>query len=167
MKVLSIMQTLQKLSDSDKREFYLSISQLQHQLADVVQRFYHYFLQTEAGILFQFTEMETHIKMFQVTLAFLIAHIDNPILLNEHLKLVITKHKRYGVKEKHVPLFIDSFMSALKEFIDESNDHVLVIWNSVIYEIMSFFNEQLRLENVQRVPSMPTNIKKSLSGINH
>lgn len=88
--------------------------------------------------------MDTHYKMFHVTLAFLIAHIDNPVLLNEYLKLVIQKHKTYGVKNEHVPYFIDSFMMALKEFFDESDELVTVIWNNVLYEIMSFFNEQLQ-----------------------
>ena len=87
--------------------------------------------------------MTNHYKMFHVTLAFLISHIDNPQMLNEHLKLVVLKHKGYGVQSFHVPFFIDSFMSALKEFFEESNERVITIWDSVIYEIMSFFNELL------------------------
>ena len=89
--------------------------------------------------------MEKQKKMFYVSLAFLIAHIDNPILLNEHLKLVVTKHKQYGVTSKHIPYFIDSFMSAIKETLGDDNERIISIWNSVIYEIMSFFNEQLSL----------------------
>ena len=108
-----------------------------------MQRFYYYFLETEAGDLFRHTELEKQYKMFYVSLAFLIAHIDNPILLNEHLKLVVAKHKQFGVTNRHIPYFIDSFMSAIKEFLDNSDNRIIEIWNSVIYEIMNVFNEQL------------------------
>lgn len=127
----------------DKQDFYISLTQIENKLEHLVQRFYYFFLQTDAGELFKNTQMENHYKMFHVALAFLIAHIDNPESLNQHLKLVVTKHKTYGVKSKHISLFVDSFMSALKEFFDESNERVVRIWNSVIYEIMSFFNDQL------------------------
>ena len=139
------MQTLQKLSPSDKEEFYNSLSDIHDKLDILVDRFYFYFLQTEARVLFVKTDMEKQHKMFHVTLAFLIAHIDNPVLLNKHLGLVITRHRDYGVTKKHIPFFIDSFMSALKELLDGSDDRVTAIWNSVIYEIMSVFNEQLSL----------------------
>ena len=138
------MQALQKLSPHEKQQFYISLSHIEDKLEGLVERFYYFFLQTDAGILFKNTNMDTHYKMFHVTLAFLIAHIDNPVLLNEHLKLVVQKHKTYGVKSEHVFYFIDSFMMALKEFFDESDERVTFIWNNVLYEIMSFFNEQLQ-----------------------
>ena len=116
------MQTLQKLLPNDKNLFYLSLVQIQDQIENLVSRFYHYFLDTEAAILFKDTDMEKQKKMFYVSLAFLIAHIDNPILLNEHLKLVVTKHKEYGVTSKHIPYFIDSFMSAIKETLGDDNE---------------------------------------------
>ena len=85
--------------------------------------------------------------MFNVALAFLISHIDNPSMLNKHLELIVKTHKNYGVQSKHIPYFIDSFISALKEFFDESDERVVPIWNSVIYEIMSFFNQELFKES--------------------
>ena len=136
------MQTLLKLSPYDKQEFYASLARIEHRLEHLVHRFYYFFLQTEAGGLFKNTDMETHYRMFHVALAFLIAHIDNPNLINKHLKLIVERHKKYGVKKSYIFYFIDSFISALKEFFDESNERIIVIWNSVIYEIMSFFNEK-------------------------
>ena len=136
------MQTLLKLTPYDKQEFYDSLARIEYRLEHLVHRFYYFFLQTEAGELFKNTDMETHYRMFHVALAFLISHIDNPTLLNKHLELIIEKHKTYGVKRSHISHFIDSFISALKEFFDESNERTIVIWNSVIYEIMSFFNEK-------------------------
>lgn len=141
------METLQRLSEVDKQKFYESLRNIETQLERLVQRFYYFFLQTEAGVLFKNTEMENHYQMFNVALAFLISHIDNPSMLNKHLELIVKNHKKYGVESKHIPFFIDSFISALKEFFDESDERVIPIWNSIIYEIMSYFNERLLKES--------------------
>ena len=48
----------------DKQDFDFSLSQMEDRIERFVQRFYYFFLQTEAGELFKNTEMKTHFKMF-------------------------------------------------------------------------------------------------------
>ena len=159
------METLQKLSPIDKQLFYESLKNIENKLNYLVQRFYFYFLQTEAGPLFRETEWDNHMKMFHVSLAFLIAHIDNPTLLNKHLSLIVENHRGYGVESKHISHFIDSFISALNEFFEE-NDRIIGIWHSVIYEIMSFFNSKLMNAEANLSPVSFKSINSSPSKAN-
>ena len=109
----------------------------------MVPVFYSYFLQTPARILFEHTDMENQYKMFHVALTMIISHTDDPFLLENHLKLIVTNHRRFGVKEEYVPYFIDSFLKALKEVNTELNEAEIEVWSKIIIEIMNSFIKQL------------------------
>lgn len=138
---LDILQTIKRLTNEEKILFYNSLSTIQDSLDDLVPIFYKFFLQTQAGDLFTNLDMEKQYKMFHVSLAILISYIDYPYLLLEHLQLIIVHHKQYGVKKEHIPLFIESFIQTLEEFIQ--NKQELNIWRRVITEIMETFQDQL------------------------
>lgn len=141
------MQALQKLSETDKEIFYVSLVKIQHDLNNIVRRFYDYLLETDAAVLFKHTDMEKQQRMFHVSIAFIIAHVDNPAVLQNHMNMVVETHKKYGVINKYVPMFIDSLISALSEFLDR-DERAILIWSSIIYEIMGYFNEQLSTINL-------------------
>ena len=74
----------------------------------------------------------------------ILTHIADPTQLEDHLHELISSHAEYGVIEKQVDYFIDSFIKALQEgFSDESIKVLLDIWSKVITEIMTYFKYNL------------------------
>ena len=105
--------------------------------------YYHYFLQTDAGLLFN-GDPEKQYKMFASSLNVIINHIFDPSQLNTYLEAMITKHMTYGIKFHHIDLFINSFMTAWKELYDFNYDQVLYnLWKRLISEVMNLFSNYL------------------------
>lgn len=138
-----IPQIFLHLSENEKSNFYTSLNIIQTKIDDFVRVFYRHFLQTEVKSLFKDVNLEEQYKMFRVSLAIIISYIDNPYLLNKHLKLVVENHKKYGVRKEHIHSFIESFMLSLYEFIGNDNKEILDIWDKIINKIMKSFEDQI------------------------
>ena len=130
------------VTDEDKEVFYSSIPIIRQNLDFFVIKFYSYFLQTKAGILFRNTKLESQYKMFHASLSLIINHLDDPEFVSKHIDSIIESHQKFGIKQDHVPYFIDSFNKALRDIFSTSsnaNNNYLVRWEKIIVEIMAYF----------------------------
>lgn len=110
-----------------------------------VLRFYYYFLETDAGKLFDKTKFEKQYKMFYASIELIITHINNPDLIEDYLNDLVNAHKTYGVVVEHVDFFIGSFMKALQEiYIGANKKEIIDIWYKIIIKIMAIFERKLR-----------------------
>lgn len=122
---------------------------LKDHLDELVNHFYGYFLRTKAAELFNLFDMEKQYKMFRVSIAILISHVDNPFMLDQHLRLVVKNHKNYGVQKEHISLFVDSFNCALKD-VFQNNDDFIQVWSNIISEIMYSFENQMNYDDLSK-----------------
>ncbi len=136
------MQSIVSHSEIQKIVFQKSLILLNEHLDDLVNHFYRYFLSTKAAELFNLFDMEKQYRMFRVSIAILISHVDNPFMLDKHLRLVVEKHKHYGVTKEHTKLFLNSFNKALKD-IFQDHDEFTRIWSNIMNEIMLSFDNQM------------------------
>lgn len=110
----------------------------------LVIKFYDYFLKTDAGFLFQHTEMDHQYKMFASSLNVIITHIVSPHLLTDNLDKLIESHTHYGVSAKHIDLFIDCFMKALQEVFESDRDKLILnLWKKLLTTIMYYFRDNV------------------------
>ena len=138
------MEAVKELSESEKQLLQFSLPIINKNMEFLVIRFYHHFLQTKAGVLFEHTKMEDQFKMFASSLNAIITHIANPYLLMDNLDVLIQSHVKYGVMEEHIDYFIESFMKALGEvFNNEQDKTILKLWKKLITSIMLYFKEHL------------------------
>ena len=138
------MEVIKQLSSEENNILLLSLPIISKNMDFFVIRFYYYFLRTNAGLLFQQTNIENQYKMFNTSLNVILTHIADPTQLEDHLQDLIKSHVEYGVIGEHDDFFIDSFMKALSEiFSDYSAKNLLEIWYKVISEIMFYFKENL------------------------
>ena len=138
------LEILDQLTMDDKKILYLSLPNLNKNLDFFVIRFYYYFLQTKAGVLFKHTDIKRQYRMFHRSLNTLVTHLAEPKQVQEHLNALIMTHQKYGVLPDYVDDFIDSFMKALKEiYTDESDNEILNIWYKVVRELMIYFKKKL------------------------
>ena len=101
------LQSIAFLSEREKIIFHKSLLILKDRLDEFVNSFYGFLLQTKAAELFNLFDMEKQYKMFQVSIAILISHVDNPFMLDKHLQLVVKNHKYYGVKNCPTEKFLN------------------------------------------------------------
>lgn len=132
------------LSEHEKQLLHFSLPIINKNMDFLVIRFYHYFLETSAGLLFSNTNMEIQYKMFASSLNTIITHIVSPHLLNDNLDKLIVTHANYGVLSEHIDMFIDSFMKALHEVFNENKDRIILdLWKKLVTTIMDFFKENI------------------------
>ena len=86
--------------------------------------------------------MKQHL-MFTSSISIVIAHIDHPLLLQEHLDNLIIRHKHYGVIREHVDDFIESFKNAIKDILQDSYSNVIPLWYKLITSVMMYFKDNL------------------------
>ena len=142
------LQALLNLSEDEKEELLTSLDLLKFQMDNLVEHFYFYLMKTNAGRLFEKTEMMKQHVMFNSSLGILIAHIDHPQLLQQHLDNLIERHSHYGVKSEHVDDFIESFKNALQDIFDDPNDSTnkqyIEIWYKLIHSVMIYFKNEIK-----------------------
>ena len=137
-------QTILSLTESEKKELLDSIGHLIGKLDSLVKTFYEMFLKTSSGALFQNTNMERQFMMFNSSISIIISHIENPLMLKDHLDYTIKKHLHYGVKADQVDDFIASFYEALKiNFPGDLDKHRVEMWYKLINSVMLYFKNQL------------------------
>ena len=107
------------------------------------RRFYYYFLQTKAGLLFKQTEKEKQYQMFAVSLKIIFNHINNPPQMVKQLDNLISNHQKYGVMRVHADYFIESFLKALKEVFENQKFDTTIsnLWLRVISDILGYFQQ--------------------------
>lgn len=132
------------ITEAERKELLVTIDSLRGKLDELIEAFYGYFLKTEAGFLFEHTDMNRQQLMFHSSIGVIITHIEHPYMLEQHLNQTITKHQAYGVTGRHVDLFIESFYKGLKDvFPDVVDKHKVEIWYKLISSVMLFFKNQL------------------------
>lgn len=138
------LESLIVLTESERQLLQFSLPKLNNNLDFLVNNFYKYFLKTDAGILFQHTNMKNQQKMFASSINVITTNIANPQLLGDTLDNLIAKHIDYGVMSKHADDFVNSFMKALGElFNTEKDQQILHLWQKVISNIMDYFKDHL------------------------
>ena len=139
------LQSILNLSDAEKEELMISLDLLKFQMDNLVERFYFYFMKSDAGRLFEKTDMIKQHIMFNSSLGILIAHINHPLLLQQHLDNLVLRHGHYGVKADHINNFIESFKCALQDIFDKSNTKIYVeVWYKLIHSVMQYFKNQIK-----------------------
>lgn len=137
------MEVLNQLSQEEKSAILSSLPILSKNMEFFVLRFYFHFLKTKAGVLFQHTQIPKQHKMFNTAFTVIINHITDPVLLEHSIEDLVKSHSKYGIRQDHIDLFINSFMIALQEVFNEDSDHLLNSWHTIIVEIMSFFSNEV------------------------
>lgn len=134
------MESILPLTEEERQQLHLSIELINKNIDFFVIRFYNYFLKTEAGKLFQNTEMDKHYNMFSTALNVIFNHIDNPNYIKGFLDDIIFRHIGYGVLPEYTDYFVNSFLSSLKEvFDDEDFGNTLHIWLKIISDLLAYF----------------------------
>ena len=138
------MESLIVLTESERQLLQFCLPKINNNIDFLISRFYFYFLKTNAGILFKHTKMGQQEKMFASALNAILTNITNPGLLEDTLEEIIAKHRDYGVLQKHIEYFVDSFMKALKDIFNTENDqYILNLWYKIISNIMGYFKDQI------------------------
>lgn len=137
------MESIKYLSEEERLHLQSSINYVVGNLEVLAKRFYHYFLQTDAGILFKDTDMEKQYKMFAISMRIILDHINHPTEMKNQLDNLIISHKRYGVIAQHADFFVDCFLKALKEIFEgyQVDERQRAIWKNIISEVMQYFKE--------------------------
>lgn len=127
------------LSAQEKTKIINSMNELKSKNVDLSKNFYEIFLKNdEVSTLFKNVPIETQRKMFKVSLESIIYFIDNPSQVRIELLDIGKRHKRYGVKKYHVPIFKSSLIEAIKLSFNQGLDNEMVdLWGKVIDIIVS------------------------------
>lgn len=137
------MESIVTLSQEEKNYLDKSIKVINKHIDFFVIRFYHYFLSTDAGNLFQNTQMDKQMNMFATSLIVIFNHVKNPFQLKSYLEELAIRHRNYGVITEHSDYFIDSFMAAIKEVMEGENlgNKTLDLWFKIISDVLGFFQD--------------------------
>ena len=138
-------QYILDLTDEEKEELISSLDGIKHRMNELVEKFYFYFLQTKASNLFKTTDMMKQHVMFNSSIGIIIAHINHPLLLQEHLDNLILRHSHYGVSADYIDDFIESFKNALQDIFQDSDDKQFIeMWYKLITSVMSYFKTKIK-----------------------
>lgn len=130
-------------TNEEKNVLINSLDHLKKNIDFFTIRFYHYFLQTEAGTLFK-GDTEKQYRMFASSLNVIINHIFDSSQLDSYLESMINKHSTYGIRYNHIDLFISSFMNAWMELFGPEYDKTLYnLWKRLISMVMELFRNYL------------------------
>ena len=107
--------------------------------------FYKIFLKNdEIALLFKHVPIETQKKMFKMSFESILFFMDNPNQMKIELQDMGKKHKRYGVKKYHVPIFKASLLEAIKNsFSYETTNEMLKVWEKAIDIIVDSLGQNL------------------------
>lgn len=133
------------LSSQEKNKLLASMNELKRKNVDLSSNFYEIFLTNEEiATLFKFVPIETQKKMFKVSLESIIYFMDNPSQMKLELLDMGKKHKSYGVKKYHVPIFKESLLGALKKSYGNNLDNELLqVWGKAIDIIVDSLSKNL------------------------
>ena len=138
------MELNKYLTTKEKSIFLNSIPIVKKNIEFFVIRFYYYFLQSKAGLLFQGTNIENQYKILNSSFNFILTQIIDESRLEEQFYKLITTHVEYKVIPEHIDDFIESFKKAFEEiFSDDSEKKYVKVWFKIISEIMLFFKTDL------------------------
>ena len=138
------------LSESERKDLLESFQTVEKNLDFFVHRFYHYFFQTDAKLLFRDTQMEKQFVMFGESLDLIISQLFNPDELSKTLKKITFTHNKHGVRAEHIPYFIDAFMMALKEVLNEKyQENLLDLWSELLISLMEYFTDDLEKDKLE------------------
>ena len=139
------IQYILDLTDDEKEDLTTSLDVVKAQMDALVERFYFYFLQTKARDLFKTTDMMKQHIMFNSSIGIIIAHLNHPLLLQEHLDNLILRHSHYGVSAEYTDDFLESFEKALQDiFRDANNKRFIEMWYKLISSVMLYFKTKIK-----------------------
>ena len=136
---------LLNLTSEEKIKLMNSMTELQKKNIDLSNNFYKIFLKNdEISLLFKYVPIETQKKMFKMSFESLLFFMDNPNQMKIELQDMGKKHKRYGVKKYHVPIFKVSLLEAIKNsFNYESENEMIKVWEKAIDIIVDSLGQNL------------------------
>jgi len=134
-----------KLTTQEKNNIIQSMNELKTKNVDISFNFYDIFLKNEeVAVLFKNVPLKTQQEMFKVSLESIIYFMDNPNQVKIELSEMGRRHKRYGVKKYHVPIFKDALLEAInKSFDGKLNDETTLLWGKVIDMIVEALGQEL------------------------
>ena len=99
------------------------MNELHSKNIDLSSNFYEIFLSNdEVTPLFKFVPLETQKKMFKMSFESIIYFMDNFNQMKIELMDMGKKHKSYGVKKYHIPIFKESLLGAIKKSFNNNLD---------------------------------------------
>ena len=132
------------LSEKENSVLFPSLLFVNTNLDIFVKKFFDYLLRTEVVVLFEKTNMEELEKKFQSSFKIILYNFQHPINLNDHMKLLISKHLESGIMPEHIDKFYDCFMKTINDMLVESfNEHVIKIWQKLILQLLAYFRKKL------------------------
>ena len=136
---------LLNLTSEEKLKLMNSMTDLQIMNIDLSNNLYKIFLKNdEIALLFKHVPIETQKKMFKMSFESILFFMDNPNQMKIELQDMGKKHKRYGVKKYHVPIFKASLLEAIKNsFSYETTNEMLKVWEKAIDIIVDSLGQNL------------------------
>jgi hemoglobin-like flavoprotein len=134
------------LTSEEKKILLNSINELKNSKdIDISHKFYEIFLANEeVSSLFKNVPLERQKQMFKMSLESIIFFMDKPNQMKIELMDVGIRHKRYGVKKYHVPIFKTSLLEAVKLSFDSSpDDDLVILWGKAIDIIVETISQNL------------------------
>lgn len=133
------------LSSQEKSKLVNSMKELHSKQIDLSSNFYEIFLSNEeVAALFKFVPLETQKKMFKMSFESIIYFMDNPNQMKIELLDMGKKHRRYGVKKYHIPVFRESLLGAIKKSYNNNLDEeTFAIWRKAIEIIADSLSQSL------------------------
>lgn len=137
------LESIKSLTEVERLQLQPSINYAVNNLEFLIKRFYYYFLQTDARIIFKDTNMEKQYKMFAISIRIILDHIDNPTHLKKQLDDLINSHKNYGVMPEYTDYFKECFLKALREVFEgyQLYESQMNNWDNIISEVMQYFKQ--------------------------
>lgn len=130
-------------SANELKKFESSLDFLKKHIDFFSIRFFHYFLESEASLLFK-NNLEKQYEMIDGFLKIIIEYQFNSSQINNYLVSVAKRHTKYGLELRYINYFISSFLNAWKELYDYKYDEGLYnLWKRLINEIMTLFKNYL------------------------
>lgn len=123
-----------------------SLKALEEKTDNLSKRFYYHFLEStsnkEITSLFKESDMMKQSMMFHQSLALIVSSIKDSHLLNQILRDLVKRHKKYGVRYEHVQIFSSAFYKTVEEIFSKE-ETVKILWIKLINFVLSKFNEEL------------------------
>ena len=133
------------LTTQEKNDLLNSMNELKKRNIDLSTEFYKVFLKNEeVAVLFKNVPLETQQQMFKVSLESIMFFMDKPNQVKIELLDAGHKHKRYGVKKYHLPIFKSSLLEAINSCFDgKLNTEMINLWGKAIDIIVDYLSEKL------------------------
>jgi len=110
----------------------------------LIQKFYNNFLQTRAGSLFYFINMENQFNSFGSSIRMIFLFLEEPDKVINKMDSLIVSHSHLKMKLEYIDEFTSSLLLAFKEIYSNFlADDIITSYTKIIFVLMNHFKDAL------------------------